>query len=751
MKRFLCSVLLIICVLCGIVPPIYATEGQGTQTYTTSEQGIAFINEMMGGSYAGTQRLAAAEATVNKFIVNNNLALWQEQFDALTDLVMAYGDYILTSGYRIETLIASGSYTDVDVANAFCAWVKEGEAFSQPRLNRRLREAKLFLYGSYDGQYRDTSFRYVIFYPNGGQLDENTVLCYSLNEAYGTLPLASREGKHFAGWYTASSDGSHLCNGDIVTENRTVYAHWSDTPVENPNEPGDNEGSYDDGGHEDLGLRTSEDCIQFIKLNEGFTKYPMWDYAQYSVGYGTRCEAWEFPNGITEEEADLRLRQMLKSFEGTLEKLEQKRGAQFTQQQFDALMSLTMNLGNQWLKEDKKIYQYVMEGSGYTELEFVNAIGSWSSAGGNVLAGLMRRRMDEANMYLNGSYEKGSLRYFGISFNALQGEAETRVRYYMTGEPLGTLVGASRSGYHLEGWYDKASGGTRYTGETVAPSYGTITLYAHWAQGELPAEPTEGTEATEPTGTTEPTSETPTEPTTQAPTEPPVIPDVSFKDVKRSAWYYDYVARAVYEGLFGGVSEKEFAPESTMTRAMLVTVLHRLAGKPDVTDPTPFTDVQAGTWYDAGVRWAYQTKIVNGMSASKFGVTSNVTREQLTTMLFRYAQHYGIDTTGRADTSGFKDHAKVSAYARDAIAWAVAEGIVSGDGTNLMPQGNATRAQCAKMMVVFLDKIRAEQPEPTEPTTASEEPTTTTDESTAETDTLGNTTEDSQMSEETSE
>ncbi len=721
MKRLLSSVLLIICILCGIVQPAYATQEHRAQTYTTSEQGIAFINEMMGGSYAGTQQLASAEAVVNYFITTYNLTLWQEQFDALTDLVMAYGGYILTSGYRIETLIGSGSYSDTDIANAFCAWVKEGTEFSQTRLTRRLREAKLFLYGSYDGNYTDTSFRYVIFYPNGGVLEDNTVLCYPINEAYGTLPVATRSGKHFAGWYTSASDGAHLCNGDVVTENRTVYAHWSDTPIDNPNEPGENEGSPDDGGHEELDLRTSEDCIQFIKLNEGFVKYPMWDYAQYSVGYGTRCEPWEFPDGITEEEADLRLRQMLKGFEETLEKLEEKRQEDFSQQQFDALMSLTMNLGNQWIKEDKKIYQYVMDGSGYTELEFVNAIGSWASAGGNVLPGLMRRRMDEANMYLNGSYEKGSLRYFGICFNAMQGEADKRVAYYMTGEPLGKLMGATRSGYHLEGWYDKASGGTRYTEQTVAPSYGTVTLYAHWAEGELPTEPTE---STEPSQTTEPT-ETTTAPETEAPTEPPTVPPVSFSDVRKDAWYYDYVAQAVYEGLFGGVSETQFAPENTMTRAMLVTVLHRLAGKPEVTDPTPFTDVQAGKWYDAAVRWAYQTKIVNGIGPTSFGVNGNVTREQLTTMLFRYAQHFGVDTTARAGIDGFDDHGRVSDYAREAIAWAVAEGIVSGDGVNLMPKGNATRAQCAKMMVVFLDKVRAAQPMPTEPT---EEPTESTEE-----------------------
>lgn len=718
MKRILSSILLVICIFALVAQPISAAPKRNYETFRTSEQGIAFINEMMGGSYAGTYQLASAEATVNNFIKKHQLSLFQEQFDALTDLVMAYGSGILNSGYRIETLIASGSYTDVDIANAFCAWVKDNSGFSQTRLNRRLREVKLFLYGSYDGICSEVTFRYVIFYPNGGKLADNTILCYVLNEPYGNLPVATKEGKHFAGWYTAAEDGTHLTNSDTVTNNQTVYAHWSNTVVENPNEPRGNDGgnggsnSGDNGGdsgntggdtdREELHLRTSEDCIQFIKDNEGFVKYPMWDYGQYSVGYGTRCEPWEFPDGITEEEADYRLRLMLQSFEETIGKLEKKRAEKFSQQQFDALMSLTLNLGVQWMGEDKKIYQYVMNG-GCTELEFVNAIGSWASAGGSVLPGLMRRRMDEANMYFNGSYEKGSLRYFGVCFKALEGEADRRVAYYLTGQPLGTLVGAKRSGYHLEGWYDKASGGTRYTESTIAPAYGTITLYAHWAEGETVTEPTE---PTVPAESTQPT--TPIEPT--EPTEPTTPPSEGFQDVNPDAWYYDYVARAVQAGLFGGVSENRFAPDSTMTRAMLVTVLHRLADKPEVSEATPFTDVKAGQWYDAAVRWAYQTKIVNGISPTSFGVNGNVTREQLTTMLFRYAQHFGIDTTARAGIDGFKDHAKVSDYAREAMSWAVAQGIVSGDGANLLPKGNATRAQCAKMMVVFLEKTAAAAP-----------------------------------------
>lgn len=749
MKK-ICSILLIICLFAGFVQPVFATEEstfaeestvteetaasqteeeaapteldeeettasqteeetaaqtesqaeemstRSVQTYTTSDEGIAFINEMMGGSYGGTNQLSSAESTVNSFIKKYQVSLSQQQFDALVDLVMAYGSYILTSGYTIEKLIGSGSYTDLDVANAFCSWVKDGASFSQARLTRRLREIKLFLYNSYSGATNAVTFRYVIFYPNGGSLNDNTVLCYTLNGTYGKLPTASRSGKHFSGWYTAANGGTHLCNTDTVSGNQSVYARWSDTAVENPNEPKPSDGDSA------VDMRISEKCIQFIKLYEGFCKYAIWDYGQYSIGYGTRCDPDDYPNGITEEEADYLLRLMLKDFEKVVEKIENKRGSKFTQSQFDALVSFTFNLGEQWISSSNRIYQYVLSGN-YTEREFVNAMGSWCSAGGSILTALMRRRMDEANMFLNGNYEKGSTKYFGICFNAMQGTAERRVYYYITGTKLDQLPSATREGHRLVGWFDKSVGGTQYTLNTTAPSYGTVTLYAHWEVGEEIPEPTttqpNTTEPTEPPESTEPTESTdPTEPETTEPTE-------GFTDVPTSAWYHEYVTQAVDSGLFSGTTDTTFEPNASMTRAMLVTVLYRLAGKPAAGAELPFTDVADGKWYTAAVRWAYETKIVNGVSANTFGVEQNVTREQLTTMLLRYAKHFNCADDARADLSSFADAASISSFAYEAMQWAVAQGIVSGDGSGLNPGGNATRAQCAKMIVVFSQQL----------------------------------------------
>lgn len=695
MKRIVCSALLVVSLLLTCAMPAFA-EVRTAQTYTTSAEGIAFIDEMMGGSYGGTSRLASAESTVNSFLSTYGLSLSQTQFDALVDLVMAYGSYILTSGYKVEKLIGSGSYTDVEIANAFCSWVKDGSTFSQDRLNRRLREIKLFLYGSYDGVTSDVTFRYVIFYPNGGSLNDNTVLCFSLGESYGKLPTASRSGKYFAGWYTAASGGTHLCNTDVVSGNQTVYAHWSDSSVDDPNEARE---------EPTLNLRTSDECIGLIKLYEGFSKYAVWDYGQYSIGYGTQCDPADYPNGITEEEADYLLRVMVQGFEKTVEKVEAKRSTPFSQCEFDALISFTFNLGSQWIGSSR-IYQLVT-GESFTELQLVNAMGSWAGAGGSILTSLMRRRMDEANIFLNGSYVKGSTVYFGICFNAMGGEVESRVQYYITGEALGSFPTATRSGYRFVGWFDKAVGGTQYTASTVAPPYGTVTLYAHWEEApaeETPTEPptqepTEPTEPNEPTETSEPNE--PNEPNNGG-----EVNETGFTDVPKSKWYYEYILKAVESGLFSGMRETEFWPEYTMNRAMLVTVLYRLAGSPTCESDLPFTDVEDGLWYTDAVRWAYQNGIVTGITETYFGVEENITREQLTTMLYRYATVFAYDTSAVGDLSVFPDASLTSEYAKAAMQWAVGCGIVNGVDGRLEPTGEATRAQCAKMMVVFEDLIK---------------------------------------------
>ena len=153
-------------------------------------------------------------------------------------------------------------------------------------------------------------------------------------------------------------------------------------------------------------LRTSERGIEFIKRHEGFIKYAMWDYAQYSIGYGSHCDRTDFPNGITLEEADELLRLELETeMEPTIAKVERTRGKRFLQCEWDALASLTYNLGAQWLHG--RCYQYITGAYPMNEQDFIASLEAWSNAGGQQMTGLLRRRNQEARLYLYGDYADG--------------------------------------------------------------------------------------------------------------------------------------------------------------------------------------------------------------------------------------------------------------------------------------------------------------------------------------------------------
>lgn len=174
-----------------------------------------------------------------------------------------------------------------------------------------------------------------------------------------------------------------------------------------------------------------------------------------------------------------------------------------------------------------------------------------------------------------------------------------------------------------------------------------------------------------------------------------------FADVTEGAWYYDAVSYVYVNGLMDGVSASEFAPDANMTRAMLVTILWRLEGEPVVNYLMPFADVDGGAWYAEAVRWAASEGIVEGVSASEFAPDAEITREQLAAILWRYA---GEPATA-ANLAAFTDAASVSAYAADATAWCVEQGIITGTtATTLAPQGAATRAQCAAMLMRFAER-----------------------------------------------
>ena len=187
-------------------------------------------------------------------------------------------------------------------------------------------------------------------------------------------------------------------------------------------------------------------------------------------------------------------------------------------------------------------------------------------------------------------------------------------------------------------------------------------------------------------------------------TEEPA-PAEPFPDVDENDWFYDEVVYVYENGLMNGVENNQFAPNTATNRAMLATILYRLAGQPDVSGDLPFTDVAAGTWYTDAVLWAAQNGIVNGLGENTFAPMNTLTREQLVTMLYRYAEAEGYDVSAAADLSGYPDAGKVQTYAQEAMSWAVAEGIVEGMDGNLNPAGSATRAQIATILMRFCEGV----------------------------------------------
>ena len=178
-----------------------------------------------------------------------------------------------------------------------------------------------------------------------------------------------------------------------------------------------------------------------------------------------------------------------------------------------------------------------------------------------------------------------------------------------------------------------------------------------------------------------------------------------FSDVREADWFYDDVVYAYENGLFSGTSDTTFSPNASMTRAMLVTVLYRLEGQPTVSGRSGFSDVKLNSYYEDAVTWAADNGIVNGTGATTFSPNANVTREQMAAILYRYAQYKQYGTAASAGLNGFSDAAKVSAYAKAPLSWAVAEKLVNGSEGRLLPTGNATRAQVAAILHRFVENV----------------------------------------------
>lgn len=439
----------------------------------------------------------------------------------------------------------------------------------------------------------------------------------------------------------------------------------------------------------DSNMTASENIKTLIKYWEGcvLTAYKAHSSEKYwTIGYGHYgADVYEGMT-ITEAQANAYFEQDIKAFENAVNGWNDKYDLNLTQNQFDALFSATYNFGTVWVEyyaqEGYRLAKYVMagfkdeNGDPLPDLEIADAFGVLCNAGGEILPGLINRRINEAEIFLYNNYHTDTTNFVYLILDAGAGKVNggNRVVIYYKDRPYGALPTATRSGYTLGYWKDSKTGSTIYS-STVADV--SRSLVAVWSDGSAPS-------GLCPMGDN--------------------CPSKSFTDVPASFWAHNDIDSAVLGGLFKGTSATTFSPDTAMTRAMLVTVLYRLCGSgEDVSGvENPFNDLNEEGYYYNAVLWASEHRIANGFDDGSFKPDDTLTREQFATMLHRYANYMGYPTDVYSDIGEYEDAHDVGEYARESMCWAVGAGIIKGlTSTTISPKTSATRAQVATMLIRF--------------------------------------------------
>ena len=321
---------------------------------------------------------------------------------------------------------------------------------------------------------------------------------------------------------------------------------------------------------------------------------------------------------------------------------------------------------------------------GYTFLGWFNA-----AEGGDKVTQIEATETGNKTFYAYWQKNETPVKTWSITYVADGGVINSS---YPTSYVEGTVTvlptNVTKPGYTFLGWFTAYSGGVQVK-QIEATETGEKTFYARWQKNVLPPPPI--------------TPGTPSAPVTPARPAAPV--GLPFADVSGSDWFYNDV-RYVYEkGIMDGTGIDRFSPNAPLTRAMIVTILYRMAGSPSVSGSSDFTDVAAGKWFAKAVAWAAANGIVNGYGSGLFGPNDPVTREQLAAILYRYAVYGGMTAVTLEENLGsFADTAQLSAYAIQAMNWAVGQGLINGSGSNLVPKAQATRAQVAAIIHRYLER-----------------------------------------------
>ena len=473
-------------------------------------------------------------------------------------------------------------------------------------------------------------------------------------------------------------------------------------------------------------MSPSQKIIDVIKDFEGFRSKAYWDKSQWTYGYGSRAPGSGAT--ISKAEAERLLVKVLKENYGkTVNDFCKKNGKQPTQQQFDALLDLTYNVGGSWTT-GASVTNVVLNPT--KALDIVKGFGAWCRSGGGVSYVHVNRRIREALIYMYGEYYlaygnqdcKSDLKVVGnddlphfkaVIFKTNSGKLENGktdyAAYYPVGQYYGSFIDAERSGYTLVGWKitkrsnDSVSNGGRISIWNKVEE--NLELTAVWEKGTFTVAPEEP-----PVDYVDPTE--PTEPEMEELPEVEIDMDrLPFEDVPENAWFRDAVSYVYRNEFMNGTSSTTFDPAGSMTRGMLVTVLYRIDGSMPVSDEERacFEDI-GGAYYTDAVAWAYSNGIVNGVSATKFDPNRIVTRQEAVTIFYRYCVDYNLlGMESCMELNGFQDCEQIAGFAVDAFTWAVATGLVEGsesaDGCYLNPVANLNRAQAAMLLQRCVEDI----------------------------------------------
>ena len=241
----------------------------------------------------------------------------------------------------------------------------------------------------------------------------------------------------------------------------------------------------------DNALTISQEGLNLLKKEEGFSRKPYWDYAQWTVGYGTKCpddklEEYQ-QNGIPEEEAEELLRSFINRFAGAINQFATQHNLKLTQNQFDALMLFSYNCGTAWMySKTGTLYNAVIKGA--TGNQLIHAFTLWCNAGGQIKTFLLRRRLSEANIFLNGKYSQTPPENFCYTlFDACGGKVSPNVQGYDASLTAEILPKPTYTGYIFKGWYTAKSGGTKV--EKLDSTTKSARLYARWVDPSAAEEP----------------------------------------------------------------------------------------------------------------------------------------------------------------------------------------------------------------------------------------------------------------------